>query len=54
MNQSRKKLRICLFCVVLTAVIIGAGYYYLEVQGTKHTGQGTLITHVNTKIGTPW
>mgnify|MGYP004510612813 FL=1 len=33
----------CVFCVVLTAVLIGVIYYYNDVRGTDQVSEGTLI-----------
>lgn len=44
MEKSRKKLRVCLICVVLLAVVVGMFYYYYETQGQKQANEGTLIT----------
>ena len=39
----RKDIWGCVFCVVLTAVLIGVIYYYNDVRGTDQVSEGTLI-----------
>lgn len=43
MEETRKKLRICLVCVVLAAVLLGFFYYFTEVYGTQDISEGTLV-----------
>lgn len=43
MDEARKKLRICLFCVVMAAVIIGAIYYINDVSNNNNINEGTLV-----------
>lgn len=49
-EKSRKRIRICLICVVLTAVVIGIFYYYYEMQGNMAINEGTLIANVRTGL----
>lgn len=44
MEEARKKLRVCLICVVAVAVIVGAVYYFHDIKGGQHISEGTLIT----------
>lgn len=44
MDEARKKLRVCLICVVAAAVIIGFIYYFNDVRGKKDISEGTLVT----------
>lgn len=44
MEKSRKKLRVCLFCVVLAAVAVGFIYYFSEVRTSRGTDDGVLVT----------
>ncbi len=44
MDEARKKLRVCLICVVAVAVIVGAVYYFQDLKGTQQTSEGTLVT----------
>ncbi|MBQ8802504.1 MAG: hypothetical protein IJZ53_02565 [Tyzzerella sp.] len=48
MEKARKRVRICLLCVVLTAIIVGILYYYNELQDESIKGEGTLITVIDT------
>lgn len=48
MEKAKRRVRICLLVVVMTAVIMGILYYFNELQGEAISGEGTLITAVNT------
>ena len=54
MDKSRKKIRICLVCVVLAAIVIGLFYYYYEMQGSAAINEGTLIANVRTGLESLW
>ncbi|MGO5052673.1 hypothetical protein ACTQ6A_09170 [Lachnospiraceae bacterium LCP25S3_G4] len=43
MEHGRKKLRVCLICVVFLAIVVGLFYYYYDVQQSEMTGEGTLV-----------
>lgn len=43
MDEARKKLRVCLICVVAIAVIIGCIYYFNDVRSKADVSEGTLI-----------
>ncbi len=43
MEEARKKLRICLFCVVATAVILGLIYYVSSMRVEDKISDGTLV-----------
>lgn len=47
MEKERKKVRVCLFCVVLIAVAVGLVYYFSDVRQTETVDAGILITGVN-------
>ena len=44
MDEARKKLRVCLICVVAAAVILGLLYCFLDVQGETAVSEGTLVS----------
>lgn len=44
MEKARKKLRVCMICVVAAAVLIGIVYYFHDVKGNPEVSDGTLIT----------
>lgn len=44
MEEARKKLRVCLICVVTIAVTLGAAYYFYEMNEGYRVNEGTLIT----------
>lgn len=43
MENGRKKIRICLFGIVLAAVVIGIFYYYYSGNTQSRSSEGTLI-----------
>lgn len=43
MDSGRRKIRICLFSIVLTAVVIGIFYYYFGGNTKSNNSEGTLI-----------
>lgn len=43
MEKGRKKLRICLFFVVMAAVVIGLIYYASTVRVKDQFSEGTLV-----------
>ena len=51
MEEARKKLRVCLICVVAVAVVVGVIYYF-NGFGDGHTvNEGTLITITSNVFG---
>lgn len=54
MESARKKLRICLLCVVAAAVIVGLVYYMGEMKKRKSISEGTLISGMNVEMGSLW
>ena len=43
MEEGRRKIRLCLFCVVMTAVLLGLIYYFTEMYQTENISEGTLV-----------
>lgn len=43
MDEARKKLRVCLICVVAVAVIVGLIYYFSEMNDKNKVSEGTLV-----------
>ena len=43
MEKAKRRVRICLLCVVLTAGIMGILYYYNEIKQESLNGEGTLV-----------
>ncbi len=43
MDNARKKLRVCLICVVMAAVIVGFIYYFNDVRSQSTVNEGTLV-----------
>lgn len=45
MDNARRKIRICLVCVVMIAVIVGLIYYFNDVKSNTDMNEGTLVRH---------
>lgn len=43
MDEARRKLRVCLVCVVAAAVLLGLIYYFFDAQGEDTISEGTLV-----------
>lgn len=43
MEQARKRIRVCLICVVMAAVIVGFIYYFNDVREESDMSEGTLV-----------
>ena len=43
MDEARKKLRVCLVCVVAASVLLGLIYYFADVSGEAEISEGTLV-----------
>ena len=43
MEEAKKKLRLCLILVVVTAVITGMLYYFGDVKNRGKVSEGTLV-----------
>lgn len=48
MEKARRKLRVCLICVVLLAVVVGVIYYAGVVGKETEVSDGTLVRAENT------
>lgn len=44
MEQAKKRIRICLICVVTTAILIGIFYYVMTQRQTVSEDNGTLVS----------
>lgn len=44
MEKAKKRVRICLICVVMIAVIMGIFYYYHELGEEGIQAEGTLVS----------
>ncbi len=51
MDDARKKLRVCLICVVMAAVIVGFAYYFNDVRTRSTMDEGTLVRRYITLRG---
>lgn len=47
MEKQRKKVRVCLFCVVLLALAVGLVYYFSDVRPAEKIDKGVLVTGVS-------
>lgn len=54
MEKSRRKLRVCLFCVVLLAVVIGLVYYFATMGNAAGMDDGVLITGTGVRWEKLW
>ena len=43
MDEARRKIRICLFCIVMIAVLVGVAYYMSDVKSGGNMEEGTLV-----------
>nr|WP_296267192.1 hypothetical protein [uncultured Merdimonas sp.] len=43
MDKARKKIRVCLICVVSAAVIMGFIYFFLSAGDSGSISEGTLV-----------
>lgn len=44
MEKAKKRVRICLLCVVMLAIIVGILYYYHELGDSGVKAEGTLVS----------
>ncbi|MEF9945456.1 MAG: hypothetical protein RR869_08445 [Lachnospiraceae bacterium] len=44
MNKARRRLRVCLICVVMVAIVIGIFYYYYHMNRETTMNEGMLVT----------
>lgn len=54
MEKGKRRIRICLLCIVLTAVIVGLFYYYYQVKSEQEGMQGTLISNIGAGMKQLW
>lgn len=45
MEESRKKLRVCLFFIVLFAILVGCIYYFSDVKNIGEIEDGVLVKY---------
>ena len=44
MEKAKKRVRVCLLCVVIIAVVMGILYYYHELNEEGSRAEGTLVS----------
>lgn len=42
-KKARRRIRVCLFLVVMIAVFVGTVYYYQEMRNTQQISDGILV-----------
>ena len=47
MEETRRKIRIFLFCVVMCAVLAGVIYYFTDMYGKNDASEGTLVKGIS-------
>ncbi len=50
MEAGKKKIRICLISMVITAVVVGIFYYYYQENEAAYEKEGTLIRKSQVEI----
>ena len=53
-EKGKRRIRICLLCLVLAAVVVGLFYYYYQMQSEQEGMQGTLITNIGAGMKQLW
>lgn len=51
MEKARKKIRVCLLCVVALAVILGVVWYFQEMKKNTSVTEGTLVERQEAMTG---
>ncbi len=54
MERARRRVNLCVFWVVLAAILIGLFYYYGESQAEIDASEGTLISAVEIDRNALW
>lgn len=54
MEKAKRKVRICLICVIMVAIIVGIFYYYNELGKENLHGEGTLIQSIHSGWDKLW
>ena len=44
MEKAKKRVRICLLCVIMLAIIVGILYYYHDLGDSGVKAEGTLVS----------
>ena len=44
MDRAKRRVRICLLCVVMLAIIVGILYYYHDLGDSGVKAEGTLVS----------
>lgn len=43
MEKAKKRVRICLLCIVVLAIVVGILYYYHDLEEPEIQAEGTLV-----------
>lgn len=54
MEKAKKRVGICLICVVMLAIVVGILYYYNELGDDAMQSEGTLITATYKGMDSLW
>ena len=54
MEKAKRRVRICLLCVVVLAIVMGILYYYHELRNTEIQAEGTLIAVTGNQWSDLW
>ena len=54
MTEAKRRLRVCLLCVVLLAIVVGMFYYYYEANVSETISEGTLVKESNPVVARLW
>ena len=54
MEKAKRRVRICLLCVVMLAIVMGILYYYHDLGESGINADGTLISSVNILRNAVW
>ena len=49
MEKAKRRVRVCLICVVMIAVIMGIFYYYHELNKEGIQAEGTLVSTISSE-----
>ena len=50
MEKSRKRLRVCLFFLVMLAILAGCIYYFSDIRSTGEIEGGVLVRKTKTQM----
>ena len=54
MTEAKRRLRVCLVCIVLLAIVIGMFYYYHGAMADRTISDGTLVINEVLTVADVW